>query len=131
MPAKFAGRRKSRALSAHEAAKFSKHEHGAQPAIDSAQHQESESPLSIREEEILAYMADGKTDEKIAAEAKITLSTVESHTENIFKGLDVHSRAAAIVWYYKRKLARFEKRFWQQNREIAKLKRQLKRSAKV
>lgn len=54
------------------------------------------SPLTRRETEILAHIADGKSRTKIAAELFIDKETVKSHIKNIYHKLDVNSRDEAI-----------------------------------
>lgn len=56
----------------------------------------TESPLTKRETEILAYLSEGKTRTMIAQELFIDAETVKSHVKNIYAKLDVHSKADAI-----------------------------------
>jgi NarL family two-component system response regulator LiaR len=52
--------------------------------------------LSKRELEILALMAKGYSNEEIASEIFVSLSTVKSHNQNLFSKLDVRRRTQAI-----------------------------------
>jgi DNA-binding CsgD family transcriptional regulator len=51
--------------------------------------------LTIREREIVALVAAGKTNAQIAAELWVTPGTVKKHLENVYLKLGVGSRAAA------------------------------------
>jgi LuxR family maltose regulon positive regulatory protein len=53
-------------------------------------------PLSSREVEILALMADGLSNVEIAARLYLSPNTLKSHTQNIYGKLDVHSRVQAV-----------------------------------
>jgi LuxR family transcriptional regulator, maltose regulon positive regulatory protein len=54
-------------------------------------------PLSERELEVLALLAAGKTNQQIAKELFISLGTVKSHINNIYRKLDVRSRTQALA----------------------------------
>jgi DNA-binding CsgD family transcriptional regulator len=56
----------------------------------------SQLDLSKRELEILGLMAQGHSNEEIAAELFISLSTVKTHNQNLFFKLDVKRRTQAI-----------------------------------
>jgi len=106
----------SKPLSAHEAGKISPHS-GKGPAIarKSVKYDEEESyplpeRLTVREEEVLSFLADGQTNAEISEREKITLKTVEKHIENIYPKLGVNSRTAAAIWYWKRRYGQLEKR---------------------
>jgi LuxR family maltose regulon positive regulatory protein len=60
----------------------------AQPLIE---------PLSDRELEVLRLVAAGKSNQEIADELVIAVSTVKSHTNHIYGKLDVRGRTQAIV----------------------------------
>jgi LuxR family transcriptional regulator, maltose regulon positive regulatory protein len=53
-------------------------------------------PLSSREIEILALMANGLSNAEIAARLYLSPNTLKSHTQNIYGKLDVHSRVQAV-----------------------------------
>ncbi|WP_326835477.1 helix-turn-helix transcriptional regulator [Amycolatopsis rhabdoformis] len=57
-------------------------------------------PLSAREREIVAWVAEGLTNRQIAALAVVSENTVRQHLKRVFAKLDVHSRAQLIqaVW---------------------------------
>lgn len=52
--------------------------------------------LSKRELEILALMAQGHSNEEIAATIFVSLSTVKTHIQNLFAKLDVKRRTQAV-----------------------------------
>lgn len=55
-----------------------------------------ESPLSIRETEILKNLCDGKNYKVIADELFVSGNTIKMHIKNIYKKLHVHSRGEAV-----------------------------------
>ena len=54
-------------------------------------------PLSDRELEVLALLARGLTNPEIAERLFVSLSTVKSHTRNLYGKLGVHSRVDAVT----------------------------------
>jgi LuxR family maltose regulon positive regulatory protein len=53
-------------------------------------------PLSEREVEILALIAQGLSNQQIGAKLHLSLSTVKVHSYNIYRKLHVHSRVQAV-----------------------------------
>jgi DNA-binding NarL/FixJ family response regulator len=53
--------------------------------------------LSIREREILAALASGKSNQEIATATRLSLATVKSHVSNILAKLDVRDRVQAAL----------------------------------
>jgi DNA-binding NarL/FixJ family response regulator len=53
--------------------------------------------LSERETELLALMAQGKSNQEIAEHLELSLKTVRNHVSNIFSKLQVADRAQAIL----------------------------------
>jgi len=62
------------------------HTSGEQPA----------SELTKREQEVLTYLAEGASNEEIAASLVISPKTVARHRENIMRKLNLHSRAELV-----------------------------------
>jgi DNA-binding NarL/FixJ family response regulator len=62
----------------------------------------SEDDLTPREEEVIALMADGKSNRQIAQELGVSEGTIKTHVTNILEKLNVASRAHAIVEALKR-----------------------------
>lgn len=56
----------------------------------------SQLELSKRELEILGLMAQGHSNEEIAAKLFVSLSTVKTHNQNLFVKLDVKRRTQAV-----------------------------------
>ena len=54
--------------------------------------------LSIREKEILQLLVAGKTNRDIADLLHISVSTVETHRNNVFQKLDVHALPELILY---------------------------------
>lgn len=54
--------------------------------------------LSLREKEILQILATGKTNREIADLLHISVSTVETHRNNIFQKLHLHNLAELILY---------------------------------
>src|ERR671933_1658129 len=55
-------------------------------------------PLTSREREILALVAQGLNNREIAEALSVTVSTVKTHVENILGKLQVTDRVQAAVW---------------------------------
>jgi two-component system, NarL family, nitrate/nitrite response regulator NarL len=62
--------------------------------------------LSEREREILGHVADGESIPTIARELHISVSTVKSHVEHLYRKLGVSDRAAAVATAMRRGLLR-------------------------
>jgi LuxR family maltose regulon positive regulatory protein len=54
-------------------------------------------PLSEREIEVLHLIAEGLTNQEIAARLYLSLNTVKVHTRNIYGKLDAHNRTQAVT----------------------------------
>jgi DNA-binding CsgD family transcriptional regulator len=53
--------------------------------------------LTVREQEILGHLADGKTNVEIATHCWISENTVKFHVKNLFRKLEVHDRSQAMM----------------------------------
>lgn len=53
--------------------------------------------LTVREEEVLRMIADGRTNEEIAASLVLSLKTVRNHVSNIYAKLGVADRTQAAI----------------------------------
>jgi LuxR family maltose regulon positive regulatory protein len=71
------------------------------PAVDAAQPKLSPSemvePLSSRELEVLGLIAEGHSNQEIAAKLHLSLNTVKVHSSNIYSKLGVNSRTQAVA----------------------------------
>jgi two-component system, NarL family, response regulator LiaR len=56
----------------------------------------SQLELSKRELEILGLLAQGYSNQEIAAKLFVSLSTVKTHIQNLFEKLDVKRRTQAV-----------------------------------
>ncbi|MQY30815.1 response regulator [Nocardia aurantia] len=70
---------------------------GAEPTA--AQH-EPTAILTEREEHVLAAVARGRTNNEIAAELHISLSTVKTHIAGLMAKLGVRNRVELVIWAY-------------------------------
>lgn len=57
-------------------------------------------PLTDREEEVLALVARGRTNTEISAELFISLSTVKSHVASLMTKLGARNRVEIAMWAY-------------------------------
>lgn len=58
---------------------------------------ESNLPLTAREQEVLSWVARGKTNGEIARLLQVAPSTVRKHLENVYVKMGVHNRTAAVA----------------------------------
>lgn len=63
--------------------------HGASNAL--------EEPLSGREREVLGLLASGRTNSEVARDLFVSVGTVKSHTNNIYRKLGARNRAGALA----------------------------------
>jgi DNA-binding NarL/FixJ family response regulator len=63
-------------------------------------------PLTDREEQILLAVARGRTNQEIARDMHITLSTVKSHVASLMAKLGVRNRVEIAIWAYDTKRVR-------------------------
>ena len=63
-------------------------------------------PLTDREEQVLLAVARGRTNQEIARDMYITLSTVKSHVASLMSKLGVRNRVEIAIWAYDTKRVR-------------------------
>ena len=56
-----------------------------------------EDPLTVREQEILVQLVEGKSNKEIGEKLYISIDTVKSHLKRIFQKLEVKSRLQAVA----------------------------------
>lgn len=54
--------------------------------------------LTMRERQVLAMIASGYSNRRIAAECVLSLNTVRAHVQNVLMKLGVHSRLEAVAF---------------------------------
>jgi len=74
--------------------------------LEEKQPQQSLDGLTPRELEILALLADGKSNEAIAQALVLSTRTVERHITNIYRKIDAHNRAEATAYAFRRGIVR-------------------------
>lgn len=60
--------------------------------------------LTVRESDMLEGICRGATDEEIAAELGVSLSTVRNHVTRLYRKIGVNRRSAVVVWARERGL---------------------------
>lgn len=65
----------------------------------------TETPLTSREQEVLALLAKGFLYKEIAQRLSISLDTVKKHCKNIYQKLNVRNRTEASNHFNSRKAA--------------------------
>jgi DNA-binding CsgD family transcriptional regulator len=62
-------------------------------------------PLSLRQSQVVRWMAAGKRNSEIATILKLSERTVEKHAQKLFEKLGVETRGAAGNWWHEQLLA--------------------------
>jgi len=70
---------------------------GAIRAVAAGEAVPVEGALSRREREVLALVADGRTNDEIADRLGIRVKTVDGHCERLMAKLDLHTRAGLVA----------------------------------
>ena len=65
-------------------------------------------PLTQREREVLALVAEGYTNRQIAADLVVSVKTVETHRANLMQKLDLHDRTELVKYAIRRGLITLE-----------------------
>ena len=73
----------------------------AQKVLDFFAPANKKSPLSPKENEVIALLAEGLSYKMIADKLGISYTTVNTHTKRIYEKLHVASLGEAIAYYYK------------------------------
>jgi DNA-binding NarL/FixJ family response regulator len=63
-------------------------------------------PLTEREDEVLVAVARGLTNQEIASELHVSLSTVKTHVASLMAKLDARNRVELAIWAYETKRVR-------------------------
>ena len=62
---------------------------------------QSKNPLSPKENEVLAYLADGLSYKMVADKLGVSYATINTHAKRIYEKLHISSLGQAIAYYYK------------------------------
>lgn len=54
------------------------------------------SVLTVREQEVMRLLAEGRTVREVAAELSLSIKTIEAHKLNLMRKLDIHNRTSLI-----------------------------------
>jgi DNA-binding NarL/FixJ family response regulator len=54
--------------------------------------------LTIREQEVVRLLAEGKTVRAVAHDLALSAKTIEAHKLNLMRKLDIHDRASLIAY---------------------------------
>jgi DNA-binding NarL/FixJ family response regulator len=63
--------------------------------------QETQTPLTERELQVLRHVAHGLSNREIGGSLGISIETVKEHVQNILRKIDVKDRTQAAVWAVK------------------------------
>ncbi len=63
-----------------------------------AEHESPLARLTDREREVLIRMGQGMTNQQIAAELFLSVSSIKLHIRSVFKKLDIRNRAGAAAF---------------------------------
>lgn len=56
------------------------------------------SALTLREQEVMRLLAEGRTVREVASELSLSVKTIEAHKLNLMRKLDIHNRASLIEY---------------------------------
>ena len=73
----------------------------AQKVLDYFKPNENKNPLSPKENEVLACLADGFSYKMVADKLGVSYATINTHTKRIYEKLHISSLGQAIAYYYK------------------------------
>jgi DNA-binding NarL/FixJ family response regulator len=73
----------------------------AQKVLEYFKPNNTKSPLSPKENEVLAHLAEGLSYKMIAEKLGVSYTTVNTHTKHIYEKLHISSLGEAIAYYYK------------------------------
>jgi two-component system response regulator NreC len=56
------------------------------------------SALTLREQEVMRLLAEGRTVREVASELSLSVKTIEAHKLNLMRKLDIHNRSSLIEY---------------------------------
>lgn len=54
--------------------------------------------LTVREQEVMKLLAEGRTVREVASELSLSVKTIEAHKLNLMRKLDIHNRASLVEY---------------------------------
>ena len=73
----------------------------AQKVLDYFKPEQTKSPLSPKENEVLALLAEGLSYKMVANKLGVSYTTINTHTKRIYEKLHISSIGEAIAYFYK------------------------------
>jgi DNA-binding NarL/FixJ family response regulator len=73
----------------------------AQKVLEYFKPNDTKSPLSPKEDEVLALLAQGMSYKMVAEKLSVSYTTINTHTKHIYEKLHISSLGEAIAYYYK------------------------------
>jgi DNA-binding NarL/FixJ family response regulator len=73
----------------------------AQKVLDYFKPKNTQNPLTPKETEVLALLAEGLSYKMVADRLSVSYTTVNTHTRHIYEKLHISSLGEAIAYYYK------------------------------
>jgi len=73
----------------------------AQKVLDYFKPTEKKSPLTPKENEVVALLAEGLSYKMVADKLAVSYTTINTHAKRIYEKLHISSLGEAIAWYYK------------------------------
>ncbi len=73
----------------------------AQKVLDYFKPEQIKSPLSPKENEVLALLAEGLSYKMVANKLGVSYTTINTHTKRIYEKLHISSLGEAIAYFYK------------------------------
>lgn len=73
----------------------------AQKVLDYFKPNQTKNPLSPKENEVLAFLAEGLSYKMVADKLGVSYATINTHTKRIYEKLHISSLGQAIAYYYK------------------------------
>ena len=73
----------------------------AQKVLDYFKPSSKKSPLSSKEGEVIALLAEGMSYKMVADKLGVSYTTINTHTKRIYEKLHISSLGEAIAWFYK------------------------------
>jgi DNA-binding NarL/FixJ family response regulator len=54
--------------------------------------------LTLREQEVMRLLAEGRTVREVASELSLSIKTIEAHKLNLMRKLDIHNRTSLVEY---------------------------------